>query len=191
MTQPLPPRTARRCAALLLTVAALTGCETAAPATPRPEPGVLEATRNGPAGAPEGSCWGRTVSPAVIETVTEQVEVTPAKMNPDGSIAKPPVYKTETRQEIVRARVDNWFETPCPDVLTPEFNSSLQRALEARGFYAGPITGEMDAATRQAVRRYQARQGPNSEVLSCGGAASGRLNPQQKRAPRRRPFPKP
>ncbi|MFG6568587.1 peptidoglycan-binding domain-containing protein [Sulfitobacter sp. 1A13679] len=170
MTQPLPLRTARRCAALLLTVAALAGCETGAPATPRPEPGVLEATRNGPAGAPEGSCWGRTVSPAVIETVTEQVEVTPAKMNPDGSIAKPPVYKTETRQEIVRARVDNWFETPCPDVLTPEFNSSLQRALEARGFYAGPITGEMDAATRQAVRRYQARQGPNSEVLSLNTA---------------------
>ena len=102
----------------------------------------------------------------MIETVTEQVEVTPAKMNPDGSIAKPPVYKTETRQEIVRARVDNWFETPCPDVLTPEFNSSLQRALEVRGFYAGPITGEMDRATRAAVRRYQAQEGPNSEVLS-------------------------
>ncbi len=166
MTQPPPLRSTLQRAALLLLVAGIAGCETATPATPRPEPGVLEATRNGPAGAAEGSCWGRTVSPAVIETVTEQVEVTPAKMNADGSIAKPPVYKTETRQEIVRARVDNWFETPCPDVLTSEFNSTLQRALQARGFYAGPITGEMDRATRLAVRRYQAKQGPNSEVLS-------------------------
>jgi len=66
-------------AALLLLVAGIAGCETATPATPRPEPGVLEATRNGPASAAEGSCWGRTVSPAVIETVTEQVEVTPPK----------------------------------------------------------------------------------------------------------------
>ncbi|KZX96939.1 MULTISPECIES: peptidoglycan-binding domain-containing protein [unclassified Sulfitobacter] len=166
MTQPPPLRSTLQRAALLLLVAGIAGCETATPATPRPEPGVLEATRNGPASAAEGSCWGRTVSPAVIETVTEQVEVTPAKMNADGSIAKPPVYKTETRQEIVRARVDNWFETPCPDVLTSEFNSTLQRALQARGFYAGPITGEMDRATRLAVRRYQAKQGPNSEVLS-------------------------
>ncbi len=166
MKQPITFLSATLRGALLLAVAGIAGCDSTTPATPRPEPGVLEATRNGPAGAAEGSCWGRTVSPAVIETVTEQVEVTPAKMNPDGSIAKPPVYKTETRQEIVRARVDNWFETPCPDVLTVEFNSTLQRALQARGYYSGPITGEMDAATRQAVRRYQARQGPNSEVLS-------------------------
>ena len=142
MKQPNPSRSATLRAALLLAIAGIAGCDSTAPATPRPEPGVLEATRNGPAGAAEGSCWGRTVSPAVIETMTEQVEV------------------------IVRARVDNWFETPCPDVLTAEFNSTLQRALQARGYYAGPITGAMDTATRQAVRRYQARQGPNSEVLS-------------------------
>ncbi|MEM5542185.1 peptidoglycan-binding domain-containing protein [Sulfitobacter sp. AS92] len=166
MKQPNPSRSATLRAAMLLAIAGIAGCDSTASSASRPEPGVLEATRNGPAGAAEGSCWGRTVSPAVIETVTEQVEITPAKMNPDGSITKPPVYKTETRQEIVRARVDNWFETPCPDVLTAEFNSTLQRALQARGYYAGPITGAMDTATRQAVRRYQARQGPNSEVLS-------------------------
>lgn len=148
----------------------LAGCAAAPREAPQPEPGVREATRDGPVGAPEGSCWGRTVTPAVIETVTEQVEITPAKMTPDGSIAKPPVYKTETRQEIVRDRVDNWFETPCPDVLTPEFTRSLQRALQARGKYAGPITGQMDAPTRAAVRRYQAGEGPNSEVLSLKSA---------------------
>ena len=170
MTQPFPPLQTVYRAALLLACAGLAACEAPTPAAVRPEPGVLEATRNGPAGAPEGSCWGRTVSPAVIETVTEQVQIAPAKMNPDGTIVKPPVYKTETRQDIVKARVDNWFETPCPDVLTLEFNRSLQRALQARGFYGGPITGEMDAATRAAVQRYQSKQGPNSGVLGIKAA---------------------
>ncbi|SDF47555.1 peptidoglycan-binding domain-containing protein [Sulfitobacter delicatus] len=170
MTQPLPPLPIPLRAALLLACASLAACEAPAPAAAPPEPGVLEATRNGPVGAPEGSCWGRTVSPAVIETVTEQVQIEPAKMNPDGTIVKPPIYKTETRQEIVKARVDNWFETPCPDVLTPEFNSSLQRALQARGYYRGPITGEMDAATRDAVQRYQGAKGPRSGVLSLAAA---------------------
>ena len=164
MTTPHPNYTRRVLAALGLSV--LAACMEPAqvsradqdPIGPLADPVTVDAA--------EGTCYARTTTPAIIETVTEQVEVTPAKMNPDGSIAKPPVYKTETRQEIVRARVDNWFETPCPDVLTVEFNSTLQRALQARGYYSGPITGEMDAATRQAVRRYQARQGPNSEVLS-------------------------
>ena len=154
----------------LLFAAILAGCGEAPTAATPPEPGVLEATRDGPAGAPEGSCWGRTVSPAVIETVTEQVEITPAKVNSDGSIARPPVYKTETRQRIVRDRVDNWFETPCPDVLNREFTRSLQRALKARGHYAGPITGQMDAPTRAAVRRYQRAEGPDSGVLSLKSA---------------------
>lgn len=166
MRQPNPPFKAIPRLAVFLACAGLAACEAATPAAPAPEPGVLEATRNGPAGAAAGSCWGRTVSPAVIETVTEQVQLQPAKVNPDGSIAKPPVYKTDTRQEIVRARIDNWFETPCPDVLTPEFNKSLQRALQARSFYRGPITGEMDGATRAAVRRYQKQRGPDSGVLA-------------------------
>ena len=164
-----PLQTAYR-AALLLGCVGLAACETSAPASPPPEPGVLEATRNGPAGAAKGTCWGRTVSPAVIETVTEQVQIAAAKMNPDDTVAKPPVYKTETRQEIVKARVDNWFETPCPDVLTPEFNSSLQRALLARGFYTGPITGDMDTPTRAAVQRYQSADGPDSGVLALKSA---------------------
>ncbi|NUH66114.1 peptidoglycan-binding protein [Sulfitobacter sp. S0837] len=166
MYQPHPRRKFSIHIAIMLACAGLAACETGSTVAPPPEPGVLEATRNGPAGAAEGSCWGRTVSPAVIETVTEQVQLQPAKVNPDGSIAKPPVYKTETRQEIVKARVDNWFETPCPDVLTPEFNKSLQRALQARSYYHGPITGEMDAATRRAVQRYQSQRGPDSGVLA-------------------------
>jgi hypothetical protein len=154
-------------------VAALSACETAPLAEDPPEPGVLEATTEGPEGAPPGSCWGKTVGPAVIETVTDQIQVKPAEVSAAGNITALPVYRTETRQEIVTARVDNWFETPCTAVLDAEFNASLQRALFVRGIYKGPVNGTMDRATRAAVRRYQVTEGgPDSEVLSLEAARS-------------------
>ena len=154
-------------------VAVLAACEPAPPAEDPPEPGVSEATTDGPDGAAPGTCWGKTVSPAVIETVTEQFEVAPAVTGADGSIVTPPVFRTETHQAIVTPRVETWFETPCPDVLTTEFNASLQRALSARDIYAGPVTGTMDPATRSAIRSYQRSEGgPDSEVLSLEAARS-------------------
>ncbi|MGC1506586.1 MAG: peptidoglycan-binding domain-containing protein [Sulfitobacter sp.] len=157
---------------VLMTCTTLAGCDSVitAPDVVPPEPGVLAATRNGPADAPEGSCWGKTVSPAVVERVTEQVQIKPASVNPDGTIGSLPVYRTEHRQVIVIPRRDNWFETPCPDVLTPEFISSLQRALLARGGYSGTITGTLDAGTRTAIERFQREQGLESAVLSLGTA---------------------
>ena len=106
----------------------------------------------------------------MIETVTEQVQVKPAKVNPDGTIGSPPVYRTEARQQIVSQRIDNWFETPCPEALSAEFNASLQRALSVRGYYIGQINGEMDAATRAAVQSFQRVDGPDSGVLSLATA---------------------
>ena len=97
-----------------------------------------------PPGAPPGTCWGRDATPAVIETVTEQVIHETAD--------DAPVYETQTSQQIITPREDTWFERPCDDVMTPEFNASLQRALEARGHYRGPITGRMDGRTRAAER---------------------------------------
>jgi Putative peptidoglycan binding domain len=88
----------------------------------------------------------------------------------DGSVTQPAVYKTETRQEIVRERRETWFLTPCQADMTPEFIASVQRALVARGLYRGNISGEMDAATRAAVRRYQKPQGLNSGILSTAAA---------------------
>tara|TARA_R110000796_G_scaffold45616_29_gene110393 strand:+ start:184 stop:684 length:501 start_codon:yes stop_codon:yes gene_type:complete len=137
------------------------------------EPGVREATNQGPAGAQPGTCWGRTISPAVIETVTEQLQIKPAQISATGEIQTLPVYKTETRQEIVKPRQDNWFETPCPHQLTPDFISTLQRALEARDAYDGDITGTLDDPTRRAMRLYQMSQGgPDSPVLSLETARS-------------------
>jgi hypothetical protein len=150
---------------------AVSGCDVSPADTPPPEPGVIEATTQGPAGAPPGSCWGRTVSPAVIETVTEQVQVQPAQISSTGEVQAFPIYRTETRQQIVQPRIDNWFETPCAAQMTPQFVETLQRALEARGIYKGPVSGSYDAPTRAAMRAYQiSAGGPDSPILALSTA---------------------
>ncbi|MDK3016130.1 peptidoglycan-binding domain-containing protein [Pseudodonghicola flavimaris] len=146
-----------------LALAGLAACETpgaGAPAVSR------QSQAEAPPGAAPGTCWGRHVSPAVIETVTEQVVARPEKRDAEGTLIRPALYRTETVQKIVRERVETWFERPCDAVMTAEFTASLQRALAARDLYSGPVTGRMDRATRTAVHRYQAERGLDSAILS-------------------------
>jgi peptidoglycan hydrolase-like protein with peptidoglycan-binding domain len=99
--------------------------------------------------------------------VTEQVQVQPAQISATGEIQSLPIYRTDTRQKILAPRTDNWFQTPCADQMTPQFVSTLQRALEARGVYAGAISGQYDQATRKAMRIYQiSAGGPDSPILA-------------------------
>jgi len=134
------------------------------------EPEVTRLNQAAPPGADPNTCWGKNVTPAIIETVTHQVMLQPAQVMSDGTIAQPAVYKTETSQEIVRQRQEFWFQTPCAGAMTPEFTASVQRALKARGLYRGEITGEMDAQTRAAVRRFQKPEGLDSGILSLAAA---------------------
>ncbi len=130
------------------------------------EPKLHYTTGVAPPGAKPGTCWGRSASPAVIETVTEQILVQPAEVLADGSVIQPAVYKTETLQKIVKERRETWFQTPCAKDMTQEFIESLQRALKARELYRGTITGTLDARTRAAIRRYQEPQGLDSGILA-------------------------
>lgn len=123
-----------------------------------------------PPGAPPDSCWGKTSSPAVVETVSRTVLVQPAQISSDGRVQAPPIYKEETKAAVIKPRQNTWFEVPCADQLTPDFVSSLQRALDARGYYRGPVSGELDARTRDAVRRYQKDQGLKQKTLTVAGA---------------------
>lgn len=156
--------------------AVLTAVLAACSVAPEPEvqalgkPDQAFLTQVTPPEATPGTCWGKTTSPAVIETVTEQVLVRPAEISSDGTVLKPAAYKTETQQKIVRERQDAWFETLCDAEMTPEFIASVQRALAARDLYSGPVSGEMDARTRAAVRRYQNAQGLDSGILSLAAA---------------------
>jgi len=134
------------------------------------EPEVTRLSQVAPPGAEPGTCWGKNVTPAIIETVTHQVMLQPAQVMADGTVTQPAVYKTETRQDIVRERKETWFLVPCANEMTPEFNASVQRALAARGFYRGDISGEMNAGTRAAVRRFQKPQGLDSGILSLAAA---------------------
>ncbi|MFU1478460.1 peptidoglycan-binding domain-containing protein [Roseovarius sp. C7] len=145
----------------------LAGCQMPQPPT---TPGIVETLAEAPPGAPPGSCWGKLETPAVIETVTDQVLVQPAVLAEDGSVRQPASYRTDTRQEIVKEREVTWFETPCAADMTPEFVSSVQRALKVRALYRGTISGQMDARTRAAVRAYQTPHGLNSGILSLESA---------------------
>lgn len=152
---------------------ALTACQRGydLPAVSRfMEPDLIVSHAEGPPNAAPGSCWGRDMTPAVVETVTEQVILQPAAIRSDGTVEAPPILRSETQQRIVRERREIWFETPCPNALTQEFTASVQRALAARGQYRGPETGQMDPRTRAAIRRFQSEQGLDSGVLSLAAA---------------------
>ncbi|MEM8591707.1 MAG: peptidoglycan-binding protein [Pseudomonadota bacterium] len=155
---------------LVTAVLALCACTTALETVSRAEPEPLRLRMEGPPNSLPGQCWGRDTTPAVYETVTEQILLQPAEISTDGTLRSPPIYKTETRQAIVRERNEIWFETPCDPDLTPDFIASVQRALAARGHYRGNATGVLDSRTRRAIRAYQAPQGLDSAILSLAAA---------------------
>jgi hypothetical protein len=152
----------------LLGILALPGCTPDAPVTAAPAVPVFIAAEIET--GPDGLCYGRDISPAVLETVTAQVLDAPAVLAPDGAVVTPAIYRSVIRQEIVRERQEVAFETVCPPAYTLAFVETLQRALAVRGFYNGPLTGVMDIATGQAVQAFQRQTGPDSPLLSIATA---------------------
>ena len=154
-------------ALILAACAAPTG-----PLAPGHETILITTPGEGPPDARPGACYGKDVTPAVVEVVTEQQLVEPARFSDDGTtIIRPARYQTTTRQQIVTPRKEFYFEVPCPSAFTPDFITSLQRALKVRGFYRGRITGVMDDRTRRAIRKYQISNGElNSEILTMQAA---------------------
>lgn len=155
-------------------IASLAACQ---PAAVPKGPEITDLSREivrprhpGPPEGPPGACWEADITPAVIETVTEQVMLSPEVRDETGAVVAPASYRTDTRQRIAREREVVYFRAPCPDQFTVDFVATLQRALLARGIYAGPLTGQIDAATAEAVRRYQAERGLDSPRLSLAAA---------------------
>lgn len=131
--------------------------------------------------APKDSdkCWGKDTTPALVETVTEQVLVRAAGPvigpSPDGAptyktVQSAAVYDTQTQQKIITPRADFWFEVPCPAQMDQGFIATLQRALKSRGLFRGAVTGMMDQRTQKAVRWYQKQHGLDSTTLSLAAA---------------------
>ncbi len=120
----------------------------------------------------DGRCFGRDITPAVVQTVTVQILDRPAVTAPDGTVTEAAIYRSEVRQEIAREREEVLFETICPPAFTLDFVASMQRALSARGFYRGPVNGILDADTGRAVQDFQRERGPDSPLLSIDAARS-------------------
>ncbi len=134
-----------------------------------PNAGGDVASASGPETA-DAACFKSETLPAVIETVTEKVLVTPAVQAADGSELAPATYDSQSLQKIVQERRTVRFETVCEAAMTAEVVASLQRALAVRGGYDGTVTGRYDAATRAAVKRYQSGRGLPSTSLSLQAA---------------------
>lgn len=131
---------------------------------------VVQITGEGPPAGPEGTCWAHERQPAVYETVTEQSLVSPEVRDGAGNVIAPAVYRSISKLSQVQENRDIWFKSPCPETVTVDFLATLQRALKARGYYLMPVTGAMDAATAEALRRYQADHGLDSPQLSLAAA---------------------
>ncbi len=168
----------------------LGACQQVAPpdavavAPPVPLPIVAAADRfavqsSPPENTADGKCWGKDLTPALVETVTEQVLIRPAgpviAPSPDGAptyktVQSPAVFDTQTHQQIITPRAEFWFEVPCPVQIDRPFIATLQRALKSRGLFRGVVTGVMDQRTKKAVRWYQKPHGLDSTTLSLAAA---------------------
>jgi hypothetical protein len=123
-----------------------------------------------PPDGPADACWANDETPAVIETVTEQVLLKPEMRDKTGRVTEAAIFTTKIDQRMVQEREVVWFQTPCPALIDAAFLATLQRALKARGFYLRDLTGDLDAATRNAIRRFQSERGLDSETLSLAAA---------------------
>jgi len=126
---------------------------------------------NKPPGSKPGACYIHYTAPALIETVTEQILVQPEKRalnteTGETTVVSPAIYKTVTLQKIIRDRKEDWAEVICEKDQTPTFIETMQRALYARGYYHGPITGIKDERTNRAIRKVQKRLGINSTEIT-------------------------
>lgn len=157
------------CAALFVAACAQTG-QPEAPSRADLSLEVLRPKKDARPVAEPGKCWQSDVTPLVIETVSEQVMVQQERLGADGSVMQPAAFRTETHQRIVQEREEVWFRSPCPEDMTVEFIATVQRALKARGFYLLPLTGVLDAPTREAIHRFQTERGLDSPTLSLAAA---------------------
>lgn len=111
--------------------------------------------------------------PAIAQQVeTSRALITPAQIDLVQSEARKcwARYGTNGGQPRNGVITETAFRVPCPEQMTPELIATLQRALQARGQYDGPITGRADPKTRAALQAFQRASGFDSPILTLDTA---------------------
>ncbi|MEM7244612.1 MAG: peptidoglycan-binding domain-containing protein [Acidobacteriota bacterium] len=121
----------------------------------------------------------RVTSPAQYKTFTKTVMVNPAR---EQRTSIPAEYQTVTRQVPVSEASMEWVQIDCntrAPILDRDTCMDLQRALEARGHYTGPINGIFGVQTRSALHSFQEKEGLEAGRLDSDTITLLNLRPQR------------
>ncbi len=95
--------------------------------------------------------------PPVYKEVTKKVL---ARCGGVSTTYTPAEYKTETKKVLVaEGSYTDWVEVVCAGDMDNSMVSGVQKALNDRGYDAGPVDGVMGAKTRAALVKYQQDNG--------------------------------
>jgi len=97
------------------------------------------------------------VIPAEYKTITKRVLASPASTE---TVSIPAEYKTVSDRRLVRAGgFTRWVEIVCASDMNSDLIRRVQRALNDRGYDAGPVDGILGTRTKSALQSYQEKSG--------------------------------
>lgn len=109
------------------------------------------------------ACWETAILPAEYE---QNPEASSSQITKDHIDSAPVSDRKSAEQKIIKPQEEVRYRSLCADQKTPEFLSSLQRALAVRDYYQGPITGKLDTPTQAAIKRYQEAKGSRLPTIT-------------------------
>ena len=111
-------------------------------------------------------CYFEKITPAEISTQVEPRLVQSEKRNTTGHLVSPAQYEITRTQTIIKPRSVTKIDAVCPEDMTPEFITSLQRAFQARELFSSTLTASIDMSTRRAILNFQTVRGVSSETVT-------------------------
>jgi hypothetical protein len=155
----------------ILSIIAVSSCTTLSVAPPSsPQNPITAAPINGIEIAADDRCFAEDAPQTQTRIVEETQVIVPELRDLRGRVTRPAVVRSVDQPKTFVIGPGQRFETLCPQAYTPEFVASLQRALSVRNAYAGPISGNYDEMTRNAVAAFQRADGIDSPLLGIDAA---------------------
>jgi len=102
--------------------------------------------------------------PAEIKITTKRVLKTPASTM---AYEVPATYKTTMKRQMVKKGFIEWKEVICSDQITKDLVKGVQKALNDKGYDAGPVDGAWGGKSLVAMNKFQEEKGlPITKVIS-------------------------